>query len=213
MKIKYVEELVGISRKNIRFYEEEGLLSPDRAENGYREYGQEDIDRLMQVKLLRKLGVSIENIKRVLNDETRLEDCLDSHLDELERQKENLTKIQTVSRQIIESHASLQPSDTESWLDLLEQMEKEGMNFMSTEKTDVRQKKRIGTILAGVVVMVLNLAVPALVLWADTIDPIPSVVIWLSIIFPVIAAVGTILAVVQRMKEIEGGEEDEAVKY
>lgn len=84
---------------------------------------------------------------------------------------------------------------------------------MDTEKTDVRRKKRIGTILAGVVVMVLNLAVPGLVLWADTIDPIPPVIIWISIIFPVIAAVGTILAVVQRMKEIEGGEEDEAVKY
>ena len=38
MKIQQVEELVGISKKNIRFYEEQGLLSPGRAEHGYREY-------------------------------------------------------------------------------------------------------------------------------------------------------------------------------
>ena len=38
MKIKQVEELVGITRKNIRFYEEQGLLNVERAENGYREY-------------------------------------------------------------------------------------------------------------------------------------------------------------------------------
>ena len=38
MKIKQVEELVGITRKNIRFYEEQGLLQVARADNGYREY-------------------------------------------------------------------------------------------------------------------------------------------------------------------------------
>ena len=44
MKIKQVEELVGITRKNIRFYEEQGLLNVARAENGYREYHQADVD-------------------------------------------------------------------------------------------------------------------------------------------------------------------------
>ena len=34
MKIKQVEELVGITRKNIRFYEDQGLLNVERAENG-----------------------------------------------------------------------------------------------------------------------------------------------------------------------------------
>ena len=46
MKIKQVEELVGITRKNIRFYEEQGLLNVARAENGYREYHQADVIRL-----------------------------------------------------------------------------------------------------------------------------------------------------------------------
>ncbi len=41
MKIKQVEELVGITSKNIRFYESQGLLTPERADNGYREYHQE----------------------------------------------------------------------------------------------------------------------------------------------------------------------------
>ena len=37
MKINEVEALVGITRKNIRFYEAEGLLSPRRnSQNGYR---------------------------------------------------------------------------------------------------------------------------------------------------------------------------------
>ena len=40
MKINEVEKLIGITKKNIRFYEEQGLLSPSRnRENGYRDYG------------------------------------------------------------------------------------------------------------------------------------------------------------------------------
>lgn len=49
MKIKQVEELVGITRKNIRFYEEQGLLNVERAENGYREYHTADIARLQEI--------------------------------------------------------------------------------------------------------------------------------------------------------------------
>ena len=52
MKIKQVEELVGITRKNIRFYEDQGLLNVERAENGYREYHQADVIRL-NMKLIR----------------------------------------------------------------------------------------------------------------------------------------------------------------
>ena len=43
MKIKQVEELVGITKKNIRFYEDQGLLEVKRAENGYREYSLNDV--------------------------------------------------------------------------------------------------------------------------------------------------------------------------
>ena len=67
MKIKEVETLTGITRKNIRFYEEQRLLSPRRnTQNGYREYGEQDIRVLRQIKLLRKLGVPIEEIHRML---------------------------------------------------------------------------------------------------------------------------------------------------
>ena len=41
MKINEVEALVGIPKKNIRFYESEGLLKPERSSNGYRDYSEE----------------------------------------------------------------------------------------------------------------------------------------------------------------------------
>ena len=66
MKIKQVEELVGITRKNIRFYEDQGLLNVERAENGYREYHTADIARLQEIKLFRKMDISIEEMRALL---------------------------------------------------------------------------------------------------------------------------------------------------
>lgn len=66
MKINEVEALVGITKKNIRFYESEGLLSPRRnSANGYRDYGPEEVEVLRRIKLLRKLGVPLEEIRKM----------------------------------------------------------------------------------------------------------------------------------------------------
>ena len=67
MKINEVEALAGITKKNIRFYEDQGLLCPRRnAENGYRDYGEEDVKVLLRIRLLRKLGLPIEEIRQML---------------------------------------------------------------------------------------------------------------------------------------------------
>lgn len=215
MKIKYVEELVGITRKNIRFYEEQGLLSPDRAENGYREYGQADIERLSQIKLLRKLGVPIEDIKRVFSGSVRLDDCLDRHLDELERQKENLTKMQAISEQIIACHVTLQNLDTESYLEQVEKVEKEGVSFMDERRADVRQKKRLGAMASGIVILLLAAIMPsAMVIGIHlAVTPIPIVVLVVFVGLNLVIGFGIVSVLVKRMKEIKGGEEDEAAKY
>lgn len=214
MKIRHVEELVGITGKNIRFYEQQGLLAPKRAENGYREYGQEDVDRLLRIKLLRKLGVSIESISALLRGDIRLEDCLDRHLDELDRQKENLIKMQAVACQIIASHCTLQSLDTDSCLEQVEKLEKEGVHFMEVEKKDRQRKKRTGAVVAAVLILIVGIVIPmGLLLWVNTMERIPAGVFigYILISIPLAAAILVVLA--KRMKEIKGGEEDEAVKY
>ena len=86
MKINEVEQLVGISKRNIRFYEKEGLLSPGRnADNGYRDYGEEDVETLRKIKLLRKLDVPLEEIRRMQQGELTLADGLLRHVIQLER--------------------------------------------------------------------------------------------------------------------------------
>ena len=55
MTVKELEQALGMSRANIRFYEKEGLLSPLRLENGYRDYTPDDLETLRKIKLLRQL--------------------------------------------------------------------------------------------------------------------------------------------------------------
>ena len=68
MKINQAAELAGITSKNIRFYEDQGLITPARDSiNGYRDYSMEDVEQLCRIRLLRMLGISCENIGRDLD--------------------------------------------------------------------------------------------------------------------------------------------------
>ncbi|MBU5482507.1 MerR family transcriptional regulator [Blautia sp. MSJ-19] len=213
MKIKQVEELVGITRKNIRFYEDQGLLNVERAENGYREYHQEDVIRLQEIKLFRKMDISIEEMKLLFEKKKSLQICLEQHLKELEHRKEGLLKMQDMCERLILEHRSLESLNAEDCLEEIEQMEKEGAKFMNVNKTDVHKKKRTGAIIGAAVMTVLMLLTIVIVFWANTQDPIPLGLLLLITGIPAVIIAGTLIALAGRMKEIEGGEEDEASKY
>lgn len=213
MKIKQVEELVGITRKNIRFYEDQGLLNVERAENGYREYHQEDVIRLQEIKLFRKMDISIEEMKLLFEKKKSLQICLEQHLKELEHRKEGLLKMQDMCERLILEHRSLESLNAEDCLEEIEQMEKEGAKFMNVNKTDVHKKKRTGAIVGAAVMTVLMLVTIIIVFWANAQDPIPLGLLLLITGIPAVIIAGTLIALAGRMKEIEGGEEDEASKY
>ena len=98
-------------------------------------------------------------------------------------------------------------------LEEIEQMEKEGARFMDIKKTDIRKKRRTGAIIGAVVMILFMGFVIGLMLWANTQDPIPTGLLIFLIAIPVVIIGGILAALAGRMKEIEGGEEDEASKY
>ena len=213
MKIKQVEELVGITSKNIRFYENQGLLTPERAENGYREYHEQNIEALKKIKLLRKLGISVEEIRAVLNHSRSLEDCLEKHLAVLEKEQENLLNMQRLSNAILQQRDSIDTLNTNEWLDEMEKLEKEGVDFVNVSKIDIRMKKKMGAVIGGAVMIVLMLAMIGFFLWVNSQDTLPVGVLIVFLGIPVIVIICIIVALRSRIKEIEGGEEDEAAKY
>jgi len=212
MRINKVEELVGITKKNIRFYEEKGLLSPERnTENGYREYSDADVEMLKKIKLLRQLSIPIEEILKLQKGYLTLEDCMRRHIIFLDREEENVRQKKSICAQLETDGQQLLTMDTEKYLLLMEQMEKEGVRFMNV--THVDQKKKNASILAAFVMILLMIALIVIFVWAAVVDPIPIPILGIIILFPVVIIGGVLVALKERMKQIEGGEEDAARKY
>ena len=101
MKIGELEEQLQITRSNIRFYEKEGLLSPKRKGNGYREYSVEDAARLKQIAVLRKIGISIPDIKALLEERTEFSSVLKEHEHVLQEQIDTLNGALFVCRKML----------------------------------------------------------------------------------------------------------------
>lgn len=74
MKIKDLSRLTGLSAKTIRYYESIGVLSaPPRTANGYRDYSEEDVERVRFVAGIRSLDLSLEEVKELLALQDRRE--------------------------------------------------------------------------------------------------------------------------------------------
>ncbi|HWK68456.1 MAG TPA: Cu(I)-responsive transcriptional regulator [Rhizobiaceae bacterium] len=56
----------GLPAKTIRYYEDIGLIRPDRAANGYRDYTMDDVHRLAFLARARNLGFSIEDCRQLM---------------------------------------------------------------------------------------------------------------------------------------------------
>jgi DNA-binding transcriptional MerR regulator len=211
MKINKVEELVGITKKNIRFYEEKGLITPARnEENMYREYSDADVDMLLRIKLLRQLSIPIDEIAKLQNGYLTLEDCMRRHRIYMEREEENLRQKKSICQQIEESKDQLQNLDTEKYFLLMKEMEREGVRFMNVNHVD---KKRKDSIVSAVTMIIIMIATIALLFWGYMVEPLPLVFFALIVAIPVVVIIGVLLALKDRMRQIEGGEEDAASKY
>ena len=216
MKINEVEQLVGVTKRNIRFYEKEGLLAPGRnAENGYRNYGEEDVDTLRKIKLLRKLDVPLEEIRRMQQGVLTLEDGLRRHIIQLERERENLSTIRSLCQELSQAQVQLGTLDAERWLEEMARMEEEGTRFVNIHKKDT-VTHYIGPVAAALVFVGLMAGLIALMVWGLTVDPAEAPPLPLTVFLialPAAVIIGVLLALWQRIKQIRGGEEDAASKY
>nr|PZN07489.1 MAG: MerR family transcriptional regulator [Caldicoprobacter oshimai] len=71
MFINEVCKITGLTKKAIEYYEEKGLITPRIEENGYRNFSSEDVVRLKEISVLRKLGLSIPEIRSVMDGENK----------------------------------------------------------------------------------------------------------------------------------------------
>ena len=216
VKINEVEALVGITRKNIRFYEAEGLLAPRRnSENGYRDYGEAEVSVLLQIKLLRKLGVPLEEIRRMQSGAHTVGDGMRRHLVSLERDRDNLEQAIRLCAGLTDRQERLGDLDAGSILKEMEVMEQSGATFQNKQRQDVRIRY-VAPVVITVLMLLLMGGISGLILWLTALsveESPPAFMLAIMALVPLVISGGVVLALVQRIREIGRGEIDDAKNY
>jgi DNA-binding transcriptional MerR regulator len=117
MFIQELAHLTGISAKTIRYYESIGLLpDPERAENNYRQYTPEAVERLRFIVTARGLGFNLTDIGEFLTARDagtlpcrRVLDSFDQRISEIDRHIADLLALRDTLQRIRNDGAALPP--------------------------------------------------------------------------------------------------------
>lgn len=90
-----ISKIVGVSKRTLQFYDDEGMIEVDRSETNYRLYDESVLDTLWEIMIYKEMGLKLEEIKRLLrmsgNEKRRF--CkahmrkIEEKISELEEQK------------------------------------------------------------------------------------------------------------------------------
>ena len=135
--IKAVSSMSGVSVRTLRHYDEMGLLSPQRHENGYRYYSEEDLSLLQTILFYKYLGFSLKYIKNMLQQEQHeLLFHLRKQLTLMENEKYRLlTLIDTLEKTIESQERSIAMSAQEKF---------EGLTYQNNLKYQQAAIERYG---------------------------------------------------------------------
>lgn len=106
MRIKQVEELLGIDRETIRFYIKEGLVVPKQNSNGYRDYSDEDIKQLKKILVMRDLEMSIADIRGICDGEVEFASALRASEENLRKKQEVVSNAMRTCSELMESNSA-----------------------------------------------------------------------------------------------------------
>lgn len=114
----------GVTVRTLHHYEEIGLLvASDRSAAGHRLYSDTDVERLYRICLLRRLGLSLGEIGRALDDPAMgLRAAVTTHLRELERGLEATTRLRSRLSRLLASIGTSDGSLTEELIQVMEEM-------------------------------------------------------------------------------------------
>lgn len=108
MNIGEASSSSGLPSKTIRYYEDIGLISPDRTDNGYRDFSETHLHKLAFLSRARGLGFTIEDCRTLLSlyeDTDRASSDVKAmareHLDKMEHKIEELKAMQTTLSELV----------------------------------------------------------------------------------------------------------------
>ncbi|VTX60602.1 MerR family transcriptional regulator [Gemella haemolysans] len=93
MRINEVVKLTGVSARTLQYYDEIGLLIPQKLDNGYRDYTEENLEKLQKILFYRFLKFKLNDIKELLEGEIDNLKILEQQRELILREKEKFEVI------------------------------------------------------------------------------------------------------------------------
>ncbi|MCM1052719.1 MAG: MerR family transcriptional regulator [Ruminococcus sp.] len=213
MTIQEVASKTGLTKKSIRYYEEEGLLTPIRKSNTYREFSDDDLKTLKLIKFLRELNVPVNDIKKLKSEEITLEDCMKDRINKINSIEKSYEKIKNMCIEIIDNKDTYKNIDVTKYFNEVNILNKKGFSMKDISK---RNKRKIeGAVLSSLMFSSIFIFLICVLTYGTFFveDSIP-IILYLFVMFILgMPILGIVINLAKRIKEIKGGEEDEASKY
>lgn len=112
MNIGEVARLSGLPAKTIRYYEDIGLIAPERTANGYRDFGENDLHKLAFLGRARSLGFTIDDCRTLLTlyeDRSRasadVKKLAERHLGHIDEKLRELSEMRSTLSHLVEACA------------------------------------------------------------------------------------------------------------
>lgn len=214
MFINEVEHVVKLSKKSIRYYEELGLINPKRnVNNDYRVYNEDDINRLKIIKFLRELGVTTLELKLLNDGSITLKECMIDRTNKIKKEEEKYKKVISMCEEISKSNDTYNDIDISKYFEEINILNKEGFTMRNVNYN--KSKKIVGAICSSIIFSLFFVFMIGLFIYLQNTetDKLPWILFSFFMFIFGFPIVGIIYNLIIRIKEIKGGEEDEASKY
>jgi MerR family transcriptional regulator, thiopeptide resistance regulator len=124
LRVGELAKATGLTVRTLHYYEEIGLLvASERSAAGHRRYGEADVGRLYRICLLRRLGLSLDDIARALDDpKWSLRGAMTAHVVELDRRIEAGTRLRGRLSRLVGPEGAAGDHLTDDLLEVLEDM-------------------------------------------------------------------------------------------
>ena len=135
--VNALSKLAGVSKRTLRYYDEIELLHPKRkSSNGYRIYGEQEVEKLQQILFYRHLDMPLEEIQRIMNDpKFDTQKALESHRQQLAAKKVQLDQLLvTIDKTLASKRGETRMTDKEKF---------EGFKQEAIEKNEKQYGKEI----------------------------------------------------------------------
>lgn len=123
MRINDLENRTGLDRATIRYYEKEGMIAPERRENGYRDYSEADRAQLLKIKLLRQLGMPLSKIKQLQQGSADLSVALQDQIAASSQQLDDTQRSIHMCKRLREDSVTYETMNAEQYLEEFMEMD------------------------------------------------------------------------------------------